>query len=86
VNLKNESLLSVLSIVLLYLSTLYNEQRIESHKILRLNVIKQDFVDRNGEISCVLTNYVSIKFSNKLIFVLISILNGGFDHEKTTSS
>ena len=85
-NLKNESLLSALSIVLLYLSTLYNEQRKESHKIQHLNVIKQDFVDRNAEISSVLTNHVSMKFSNKLIFVLVAILFGGFDNEKVTSS
>ncbi len=73
-------------IVILYLSTIYNRQREGSHKIQRPKVIKQDFVDKKGEISCVLTTHVSMKFSNKLIFILTSILNGGFDDEKTTCS
>jgi hypothetical protein len=50
---------------------------------LDLKASKEVFVDRNAKINCVLTNNVTIKFSNKLIFVVATILYGEFGTKKS---
>jgi hypothetical protein len=43
-------------------------------------------MNRNAKIHYVLTNRVSMNFSNKFILEIILILYGGFDNEKITDS
>jgi hypothetical protein len=73
-------------IVILYIDRLYNKQGEESHEILNLNAIKTFFLDRNAKIFCIIPNCVLIKFSNRFILEVRSILYGGFSNEKVTCS
>ena len=61
---------------------LYNQKYQESLKLLDLKASEKDFVNRNAKIDYILTNNVTIKFSNKLIFVACAILYWGLDNEK----
>ncbi len=61
---------------------LYTQTYQESLKLLDFKASEKDFVNRNAKIDYIPTNNVTIKFSNKLIFVARVLLYWGSDNEK----